>query len=63
MMPWVVKSMLNVVPAGAIDGPAHLVPVNPTHDKNTMWVVNTHIDVDTWGGVFDHQLWQHGAAK
>jgi len=62
-MPRVVKFILNVVPAGAIDGPTHLVPVNPTHDKNTMWVVNMHIDVEAWNDVYDRQLWQHGAAR
>jgi len=44
-------SALDVVSLGAIDGPVHLVPVNPVPSNNTMGIVDARIDVDGWNDV------------
>jgi hypothetical protein len=46
---------LKVIDAGQIDGPAHCVPVTVEPDgKTTQWIVNTHIDQQTWNFVYSH---------
>jgi hypothetical protein len=54
-MPRVARSTMEVVPVGAIDGPAHLVPVDSDESTNNVWIVNTHVDVETWNMVFDRE--------
>jgi hypothetical protein len=54
-MPWVVRPTIEVIPIGAIDGPAHLIPVDNDDARNSMWIVNTHVDVKTWNMIFDRE--------
>jgi hypothetical protein len=39
--------------AGSIEGAAHLVPLLPDEEKNKRWIVNTHIDLETWNNVYE----------
>jgi hypothetical protein len=42
-----------VIHAGSIEGAAHLVPLLPDEEKNKRWIVNTHIDLETWNNVYE----------
>jgi len=47
---WVVKQtdQMNIVPVGAIVGPAHLLRENAASDRiDSIWLVINHVDVDT----------------
>jgi hypothetical protein len=45
---------LKVIDAGQIDGPAHCVPVIvEPGGSSTQWIVNTHIDHQTWNFVYE----------
>jgi hypothetical protein len=46
-MPRVVRSTMEVIRIGAIDGPAHLLTHDNDDARNSMWIVNTHVDVET----------------
>jgi hypothetical protein len=55
-MPRVVRSTMKVISIGAIDGPATLYPPVDNDDaRNSMWIVNTHLDVKTWNMIFDRE--------
>jgi len=45
---------IHIVPVGAIVGPAHLVGENnAASDRiNSVWLVNTHVDLDTYWTVY-----------
>jgi hypothetical protein len=52
---WVVKQihMMQIVPVGAIVGPAHLVRENAASDRiDSIWLVNNHVDLDTFWTVY-----------
>jgi hypothetical protein len=53
---WVVKQtdMMHIVPVGAIVGPGHLVQENnAASDRiDTVWLVNNHVDFDTYWTVY-----------
>jgi hypothetical protein len=42
-----------VIHADSIEGAAHLVPLLPDEEKNKRWIVNTHIDLETWNNVYE----------
>jgi len=44
---------MAVIHAGSIDGAVHVVPLMPDEGKNTRWIVNTHIDLETWNNVYE----------
>jgi hypothetical protein len=52
-MPRVVRSIMEIIPIGAIDSPAHLIPVDNDDARNSLWIVNAHVDVETWNMIFD----------
>jgi hypothetical protein len=54
-MPRVIRSTMEVIPIGAIDGPAHLILVENDNARNSMWIVNTHVDIETWNMIFDRK--------
>jgi hypothetical protein len=35
----------------SIDGAAHVIPLHPKPRENKAWIVNSHIDVETWNEV------------
>jgi len=37
--------------ASEIDGAAHLIPFDPDSTINCAWLVNSHIDIETWDEV------------
>jgi hypothetical protein len=41
----------QIVHISHIDGAAHLIPFDPKADTNTSWLVNSHIDIETWNEV------------
>jgi hypothetical protein len=56
-MPRVVRLSMEVIPIGAMDGLAHLIPVDNDDTRNSMWIVNTHVDVETWNMIFDRKMY------
>jgi hypothetical protein len=41
----------RLVHASQIDGAAHLIPFEPDDKTNCAWLVNSHIDIETWNEV------------
>jgi hypothetical protein len=41
----------RVIHVSQIDGAAHLIPFDPDCDTNREWLVNSHIDIETWNEV------------
>jgi len=41
----------RLVHASEIDGVAHLIPFDPDSTTNCAWLVNSHIDIETWNEV------------
>ena len=41
----------RLVHASQIDGAAHLIPFDPDSTTNCAWLVNSHIDIETWNEV------------
>jgi hypothetical protein len=43
-----------VISGGNITGAAHLIPEEPASSQvpNNGWIVNNHIDLDTWNFVY-----------
>jgi hypothetical protein len=41
----------QIVYISHIDGAAHLIPFDPKADTNTSWLVNSHLDIETWNEV------------
>ena len=41
----------RLVHASQIDGAAHLIPFDPDNTTNCAWLVNSHIDLETWNEV------------
>jgi hypothetical protein len=41
----------RLVHASQIDGAAHLIPFEPDNKTNCAWLVNSHIDIETWNEV------------
>jgi hypothetical protein len=52
-IPTVMAKRYAVIHAGSIEGAAHVVPLVPDNEKNTRWIVNTHIDLETWNKVYE----------
>jgi len=45
--------MMDIVPVGAMVGPAHLVRENAASDRiDSVWLVNNHVDLDTYWTVY-----------
>ena len=44
----------EVISGGNITGAAHLIPEEPVSSPiaNKSWIVNNHIDLDTWNNVY-----------
>jgi len=44
---------MNIIPVGAIVGPAHLVQENAAlGSMDSVWLVNNHVDLDTYWTVY-----------
>ena len=41
----------QLIHASQIDGVAHLIPFDPESMTNCAWLVNSHIDIETWNEV------------
>ena len=41
----------RLVHASQINGAAHLIPFDPDSTTNCAWLVNSHIDIETWNEV------------
>jgi hypothetical protein len=41
----------QIVHISHFDGATHLIPFDPKADTNTSWLVNSHIDIETWNEV------------
>ena len=41
----------RLVHASQIDGATHLIPFDPDSMTNCAWLVNSHIDIETWNEV------------
>jgi hypothetical protein len=41
----------RVIHVSQIDGAAHLIPFKPDCETNREWLVNSHIDIETWNEV------------
>ena len=54
MRPTKQEEQYRIIDAGNIDGVAHLIPEVPESWKveNTGWLVNSHIDLETWNTVY-----------
>lgn len=52
-IPTSIDKQLVVIHAGSVDGAAHLVPLKPDERENTRFIVNTHIDLETWNKVYE----------
>jgi hypothetical protein len=50
-MPRVVRSTMEAILIGVIDGPAHLIPLDNDNARDSMWIVNTHVDVETFNHI------------
>jgi hypothetical protein len=48
-----VDKRLLVIHADSVDGAAHVVPLVPDERKNTRFIVNAHIDLETWNRVYE----------
>jgi hypothetical protein len=48
-----IEKRFRIIPISAIDCAAHLIPMDPDDSLNTEWLVNTHIDIETWNEVTD----------
>jgi len=52
---WVIKqtNTMHIVPVGAMDGPAHLLRENAASGGiDSVWLVNNHVDLDTYWTVY-----------
>jgi hypothetical protein len=52
-IPTSVNKQLAVIHAGTVDGATHLVPLIPNERENMCFIVNTHIDLETWNRVYE----------
>jgi len=52
------ESRFTVIPIAHIDSAAHLIPLDPhaDFDAKSIWLVNSHIDLETWNEVYDKDL-------
>jgi len=41
----------QLIHASEIDGAAHLLPFDPDSSTNCSWLVNSHVDIETWNQV------------
>ena len=51
--PTAIAKRYAVIHAGSIEGAAHLIPLSPNEEKNERWIVNVHIDLETWNKVYE----------
>jgi hypothetical protein len=48
-----IDKRLAVIHAGSVDGAAHVAPLVPDERKNTRFIVNAHIDLETSNRVYE----------
>jgi hypothetical protein len=49
----VLCGILQIVHLSSIDGAAHVIPLHPKPSENDSWIVNSHIDLETWNEVIN----------